>query len=100
MINLFFIRRFLSSGIQRLVVQWKSTYNSDEYVAYTFTAEESFLPASCWFLIVLTLQPWRWRVHVPPKSLFTFNGLHVFISHKMELLVIVAVRKSYLEYTL
>jgi hypothetical protein len=24
-------------------------------------------PLSCWFLVWLILQPWRWRQHVPPK---------------------------------
>jgi hypothetical protein len=30
------------------------------------------LSASCWFLPWLTVQPWRWRRHVPPKRRLTF----------------------------
>jgi hypothetical protein len=34
------------------------------------------LPASCWCLAWLTIQPWRWRRHVLPKRRLTFNRLH------------------------
>jgi hypothetical protein len=33
----------------------------------------------------IILQPWRWRRHVLPKRLLTFNGLHGVISQKIEL---------------
>jgi hypothetical protein len=42
-----------------------------------------FLPDSCWFLAWLTLQPWRWRWHVPPKLQSTFTGLHGTTSQKI-----------------
>jgi hypothetical protein len=40
--------------------------------------------ASCWCLSWLTLQPWRWRRHVPPKRRLTSKGLHGVISKKTE----------------
>jgi hypothetical protein len=43
---------------------------------------------SRWFLVRLTLWPWRWRCHVPLKRLLTFNGLHGFISQKTELVIL------------
>jgi hypothetical protein len=57
------------------------------------------LPPACrlfsrWFLACLILRPWRWRRHVPPECLLTFNGLHGFLSQKTELFVITAVRAS------
>jgi hypothetical protein len=45
----------------------------------------SLLPASCWFLVWLILRPWRWRRHVPPKRLLTFNRLHGVVSQRIEL---------------
>jgi hypothetical protein len=37
---------------------------------------------SRWFLARLILRPWRWRRHVPLKSLLTFKGLHGIIYRK------------------
>jgi hypothetical protein len=42
-------------------------------------AELWLLPPSCWFLACLTLQPWRWRRHVPLKCQLTFNRLIIII---------------------
>jgi hypothetical protein len=36
----------------------------------------TFFAASCWFLAWFTLQPWRWRRHIPPKTRLNFNRLH------------------------
>jgi hypothetical protein len=41
------------------------------------------LPDSCWFLALLTLQPWRWKQHVPSERRLTFAGLHGVISQKI-----------------
>jgi hypothetical protein len=43
------------------------------------------LPASCSFLALLTLQPWRRRRHIPPKCLLTLSEQHGVISQKMEM---------------
>jgi hypothetical protein len=32
-------------------------------------------PASCWFLVWLTLRLWRWRRYDPPKRRMTLTGL-------------------------
>jgi hypothetical protein len=40
---------------------------------------------SRWFLSRVILELWRWRRHIPPKHLLTFNGLHEVISQKIEL---------------
>jgi hypothetical protein len=37
---------------------------------------------------------WRCMLHFPPKHLLTFNGLHGFISHKIELFITIPVRTS------
>jgi hypothetical protein len=52
------------------------------------------VPASCWFFAWCTLQPWRWRWHVPLKCWLTFNRLHGIISQKTELFIITTVRTS------
>jgi hypothetical protein len=52
------------------------------------------LPVSCWILAWLTLRPWRWRRHVPPKRRLSSNGLHGVISQKIELFITNAVRTS------
>jgi hypothetical protein len=52
------------------------------------------LPPSCWFLAWLTLQPWRWRRHVPLKCQLTYNGLHGIISQKTEFLIITTERSN------
>jgi hypothetical protein len=44
------------------------------------------LPASCWFLAWLTLQPWRWRRCVPLKCHLTFAGPQDIISQKVKAL--------------
>jgi hypothetical protein len=44
----------------------------------------SLLPASCWFLSLSILRPWRWRRHVPPKLWLNFNRLHSVISQRIE----------------
>jgi hypothetical protein len=48
----------------------------------------------CCFLGWVTLKPWRWRRHIPPKRRLTSNGLHSVISQKTELFIITAVRTS------
>jgi hypothetical protein len=67
--------RVLSSGIQRRVTRWKTTNFSKDHAA------------PHWFPASLTLQPWRWRLHVPPKRLLTFNRLHAVTAQKMELFI-------------
>jgi hypothetical protein len=42
------------------------------------------LPASCWFLAWITLQPWRWRRHVPPNPPLTSSELHGTTSQMIE----------------
>jgi hypothetical protein len=42
---------------------------------------------SRWFLTWSFLRPWRWRRNIAPKYRLFFNGLHVVISHKIELLI-------------
>jgi hypothetical protein len=50
----------------------------------------------CSLLIVnrLILRPWRWRRHVTPKRLLTFNEWYVVISQKIVLFITTAVRTS------
>jgi hypothetical protein len=52
------------------------------YFAYS---SQYFLLASCWFRAWLPLRPRRWRQHISPKRLLTFNGLQDFILQKTEL---------------
>jgi hypothetical protein len=40
------------------------------------------------------LRPWRRRRHVPQKRRFTFSGLHILASLKLELFITTAVRTS------
>jgi hypothetical protein len=49
----------------------------------TCRLQQSFLPSSLWFLAWFILQSWRWRRHVPPKRLLTFNGLHAVVSQQI-----------------
>jgi hypothetical protein len=48
------------------------------------------LPASCWILPWLALQPWRWW-HVSLKRHSTFFRLHSILSQQMELFIIMGV---------
>jgi hypothetical protein len=94
-------KRILSSGIWCCVVCWKSTEISEEHFASIFRVEDYEKPGSpchllsSWFLSWLTLRPWRWRRHVPPKCRLTFKGLHNAISQKVELFITIAVRTKY-----
>jgi hypothetical protein len=45
------------------------------------------VPDSCQFLAWPTLQPWKWRQHVPTKHQLTFTGPHSVISQKTELIM-------------
>jgi hypothetical protein len=56
----------------------------------------SLLPALCWFLAWLILQPWRWKQHVPQKHWLSFNGIHGIISQKTELFITTASNHTYL----
>jgi hypothetical protein len=56
------------------------------------------LPASCWFLAWITLQPWRRKRHVRPKRRSTFNVLHGVISQKTELFILTKVRRCSTRY--
>jgi hypothetical protein len=49
---------------------------------------------SHWFLAQLILLPWRWRRHITPKRLLTFNLLRGVMFQKMELFITIAVRTS------
>jgi hypothetical protein len=49
---------------------------------------------SRWFLVRLTLRPWRWMGHVPLKCWLTFSGLHHVISKNMEIFIPTAVKTS------
>jgi hypothetical protein len=40
------------------------------------------LPTWSWFLVWLTLRPWRWKEYVPPKRWWTSIGLHCPTSQK------------------
>jgi hypothetical protein len=42
------------------------------------------VPASWWFLVWLTLQPWRRRPHVSPTRRLNFSGLHDVTSQETE----------------
>jgi hypothetical protein len=44
------------------------------------------LPASCWFLAWVTLQPWKWRWNFAPKRRFVFNGLQGVTFQKIQML--------------
>jgi hypothetical protein len=50
-------------------------------------ADSKWIPFSRGFLAWPFLRPWRWRWHVPPKRLLTFNGLHDVTSQNRELFV-------------
>jgi hypothetical protein len=50
------------------------------------------LPASCWFLDWLILQPWGWRGRVPLNRQLSFNRLHRVISQKTEVFITTTVR--------
>jgi hypothetical protein len=54
------------------------------------------LPGICFTIDFtwLILRPWRWRRHVLPKYLFTFNALHGVITQKREFFITTAVRIS------
>jgi hypothetical protein len=52
------------------------------------------LLASFWFLAWIVFRPSRWRRHVSPKIVLTFNGLHGIISQKIELFVTTSMRTS------
>jgi hypothetical protein len=69
-----------------------SPWSSGKTSKATVNVASSLLPASCWFLAWLTLQPWRCRRHVPPKRRLTCNGLHGVISQNIETFIITAVR--------
>jgi hypothetical protein len=49
---------------------------------------------SRWFLPWLSLWPWRWRRHVPPKCQLTFDRLHGDISQKIERFITTTMRTS------
>lgn len=42
----------------------------------------------CWCILSsndeISLTPWTWRLHVPTKRRFYFNGMRGFLSHKIE----------------
>jgi hypothetical protein len=42
-------------------------------------------PTSCWLLVWLTLQPWKWRQYISLKSQWTSTSLCSIISHKIVL---------------
>jgi hypothetical protein len=50
--------------------------------------------ASPWFLVWLTLRPWRWKWRVSVKCQLTFNGLHHIISQNTEIFIPTAVKTS------
>jgi hypothetical protein len=77
----------ISSGIYRHVVRWKWTDVSEEHVTSIFS--KVLIATSRLFLAFLILRPWKWRLHVSPKSRLTFNGLHGVISQKIELFRII-----------
>jgi hypothetical protein len=49
---------------------------------------------SRWFLALLILQTWKWRLYGAPKRRLTLNGLHSVISQKMILFITTAVITS------
>jgi hypothetical protein len=54
----------------------------------------SLLPVSCYFLVWLNLQPWRWKRHISPKRRLISNRLHGIISQNIETFITTAVRTS------
>jgi hypothetical protein len=66
---------------------------------YIFWDVAPCIPSSCWFLALLTLQPWRWK-HVPPKRRLTSNGLHCAISQKIESILYLFLAAKKREWTL
>jgi hypothetical protein len=68
-------------GIDVLIVMDK---NNCIFCALQLGGSLFLLPPSCWFLPWLPVQPSRWRRHVTPKRLLTYNELHDDISHKTE----------------
>lgn len=48
------------------------------FMAFTAGSNQglALLPASCWFLALLILWPWRQSLHVPLKHLLTFSTLY------------------------
>jgi hypothetical protein len=46
------------------------------------------------FLLWLTLQPWRWKQHFPPKGRSTSNGQQSVISQNKEIFITICVRTS------
>jgi hypothetical protein len=49
-------------------------------------SKQYYLP-TCFMLVsyVDFLWPWSCRGHIPPRLLFTYNGIHVFITQKIKL---------------
>jgi hypothetical protein len=69
-----YINRFYQCRIWIFSLQW----------LWTVPSLLCLLPGSCWFLASPILCPWRWRWHLP-KHWLLFNGLHGFVSQKVEL---------------
>jgi hypothetical protein len=55
----------------------------------------SSLHASCCLLAWLILLQWKWRQHVLPKRLWTFDRLHGLMSQKLEPFITTAVKTSH-----
>jgi hypothetical protein len=83
-----------SSEIKWRVDRWKSMDVSEDQVPSIFSTEV-LLPASCCFLISLSLHHWRWKRHVPLKQRLIFSGLHGIIAQITELFVTTVARISY-----
>jgi hypothetical protein len=53
---------------------------------------ESKQSSALWFFAWFFLGPWRWRRYDPPKRRLTFNGLHGFITQKIQHFITTGVR--------
>jgi hypothetical protein len=70
-----------------LLIRWIWGSHKSDYREFYILVHIALclLPFSFWFLIQLTLRPWRWRRYMFPKRRLTFSGLQGVISQKTEL---------------
>jgi hypothetical protein len=79
-------------------VFWDITLYSLAEVNQHFGGATCLLPVSCWFLLWLIPQPWRWRQYAPLKT-SCFTRLYGTISSKTELFKMTTTRSSNLTRT-
>jgi hypothetical protein len=70
----------VSRNCMRSYIFWNITLSSPLRVNRRFGGTCCLLlPASCWFLALLSLRHWRWKQFFLPKRRLNFNGLYDFI---------------------